>query len=42
MPLKKGYSNKVISQNIRELSKGTKRSIKQNIAIALEMSRKKV
>lgn len=42
MPIKKGSSKKVISQNIRELSKGNKRSRKQNIAIALEMARKKV
>ena len=42
MPIKKGSSNKIISQNIRELSKGKKRSRKQNIAIALEMARKKV
>ncbi len=35
MPLKKGYSRDVISNNIRELMKSGKHSRKQVIAIAL-------
>lgn len=45
MPLKKGYSKKTISYNIRELENsktvaGKKRSHKQNIAIALNVAGK--
>jgi len=41
MPLKKGSSKKVISENIRELEHAGKgRSHKQNIAIALSEARK--
>lgn len=46
MPLKRGKSKAVISHNISELSHaqtkaGKKRSNKQNVAIALAMSRKR-
>lgn len=40
MPYKKGYSQKTISANIRELEKNPKRTHRQNIAIALDMARK--
>lgn len=45
MPLKRGGSQKVISQNIRELSKsrtkaGRERTHAQNVAIALKEARK--
>jgi hypothetical protein len=45
MPLKRGSSQKVISQNIRELSKsqtkaGKGRTHAQNVAIALKQARK--
>lgn len=46
VPLKRGKSKAVISHNISELSHaqtkaGKKRSNKQNVAIALAMSRKR-
>lgn len=45
MPLKRGSSQKVISQNIRELAhsktkRGQQRSQKQNVAIAMRMAGK--
>lgn len=39
MPLKKGYSRKTISDNIRRERKSGK-SLKQSIAIALNVARK--
>ena len=35
MPLKEGKSREVISQNVRELLKGGRRTVKQAVAIAL-------
>lgn len=45
MPLKRGKSQKVISQNIRELEhsrtkRGRQRTHKQNVAIAMKQARR--